>query len=454
MKITRTENIEAAAEKLLDSARGKPELLGADVLYVRAESYSLSLLDGEPEENACGVSGGISLRCVGRDGRQGVATASDISESSLENLCEWSYKNCLASEPDEGVTLYGGTAADGAPLDLFDEDMEGVASAAFRMKICSDMNEIARSRDGRVLSVRSASWSHGFAESFYASTSGPPRWKRGSSASCGVSVVAGDGESHEMGSYWQAGRFVRDLDAERTARMAVDRTLRALGGKPLPTGRYTLILEPEVAASIVEEIGEMFCASEVHKGRSLMAGRLGQPVAGSAVTLIDDARLPRGLGSSPFDREGVPTGRTTLIDSGRANAYLYNLQHASKDGADSTGNACGGLSELPDIAPSNLILQPGADSQEDMIKRVGRGFLITELMGLHTINCVSGEFSLGAKGVFVENGSCCGAVAGVTVADNLISFLKKITSVGNDLVFFGSTGAPSIVAEDIAVAGE
>ncbi|MDR1511087.1 MAG: TldD/PmbA family protein [Synergistaceae bacterium] len=446
--------IESAAEKLLDAARGRPGLLGADVLYARVESYSLSLLDGEPEENAYGVSGGVSLRCIGDDGRQGIATASDISESSLRNLCEWSYKNCLLSERDEGVTLYRGSSGGGAPLDLFDENMERAASAAFRMKTCSDMTEIARSEDGKVLSVRSASWNHGFSESFYASTEGLSLWKRGTSASCGVSVVLRDGESYEMGSYGQAVRFAGDLDAENIARTAVRRTLRILGGRPLPTGKYTLLLEPEVSASIVEEIGEMFCASEVHKGRSLMKGRLGRFVAGSAVTLTDDARLPRRLGSSPFDREGVPTGRTVLIDSGVANAYMYNLQHASKDGVESTGNASSGLSEPPDVAPSNLILEPGADSPEQMMKSVGRGFLVTELMGLHTVNCVSGEFSLGAKGVFIENGSPCGAVAGVTIADNLISFLKKITLVGNDLVFFGSTAAPSIVVEDVAIAGE
>jgi PmbA protein len=447
--------IEASAAKLLDAMRGKPELLGADVMFTRGESYSLSLLDGEPEENAYGVSGGISLRCISQDGRQGIATASDISEPSLENLAEWSYKNCLASGRDEGVVLYDGFGAgEETSLELFDEDLSGVATAAFRMKICSDMTAIARSRDKRVISVRSASWSHGFGESFYSSTAGLSLWKRGTRASCGVAVVLGDGESYEMGSYGQSGRFSGDLDAESIAGEAVDRTARILGGKPLPTGKYTLLLEPEVSASIVDEIGEMFCASEVHKGRSLMRGMIGQSVAGGAVTLIDDARLPRRLGSSSFDREGVPTGRTVLIDSGTAKAYLYNLQHAAKDGVRSTGNAAGGLSETPDVSPSNLILVPGEDSPECMVKKAGRGFWVTELMGLHTINCVSGEFSLGAKGVFFENGSMCGAVAGVTIAGNLMSFLQKITSVGNDLVFFGSTGAPSIVVEDISIAGQ
>jgi PmbA protein len=315
------------------------------------------------------------------------------------------------------------------------------------------MTEAARARDPKVLSVREASWSDGAAESFYASTSGLSGWRRGTSVACGVTVVMKDGESYELGSYGQSKRHVGDIDLDEAARKAVDRTLMILGGKPLPTGKYTLLLEPETSASIVCEIGDMFCASEVHKGRSLMAGRLGQAVAGP-ITLVDDARLPRRAASASYDSEGVPTGRTVLIDSGVASAYLYNLQHAAKDGERSTGNASRGLSSLPDVGASNLVLQPGPDSPESLARRVSRGFLVMELMGLHTINPVSGDFSLGAKGVFVENGEFAGPVAGVTIADNLIGFLKKIAAVGNDLKFFGSIGAPTLLVEDVAIAGE
>jgi PmbA protein len=447
--------IEGAAQKLLSLASGKAELLGADVMYVCAKAWSLSLLDGLPEENSCGLSGGISLRCLAKDGRQGIAVANDLSDSTLRELADWSYNNCLESEKDEGVSLYSGPVEnDDGQLELFDESMEEKADSDFRMRVCSMMNEIARSRDGKVLSVRSASWSHGRAESYYAATSGISSWNRGTTASCGVSVVLRDGESYEIGGYGRLERFIRDLDPEAIARASVDRTLRILGGRPMPTGKYALLLEPEAAVSIMDEIGEMFCASEVHKGRSLMAGRLGEAVAGSAVTLLDDARMPRGIGTVAHDAECVPTGKTVLIDSGVACAYLYNLQHAAKDGVKSTGNAARGLSSLPDVATSNLVLRPGSESPESLMKNVKKGLLVTELMGLHTINSVTGDFSLGAKGVYIENGVPLEPVSGVTIADNLISFLRKITSVGNDLVFFGSTGSPTIVVEDVTIAGD
>jgi PmbA protein len=263
-----------------------------------------------------------------------------------------------------------------------------------------------------------------------------------------------DADAFEIGAYGKAERFMSDLDARGIAGAAVDRTLRVLGGRPVPTGKYTLVLEPEVTASLIDEIGDMFCASEVHKGRSLMAGRLGSEVASKSVTLEDDARIPRKLGTAAVDAEGVPTGRTVLIDGGLASAYMYNLQHAAKDGVKSTGNASRGFASLPDVGVSNLILRPGTETPENLIKNARRGVLVTELMGLHTINSVTGDFSLGAKGVYIENGETRGAVAGITIADNLMDFLKKIVSVGNDLEFFGSTGAPTVVVEGVAVAGE
>ena len=447
--------IESAAEKLLRASQAKPELLGADVLYTHARTWSLSLLDGVPEENACGVSGGISLRLIAKDGRQGLAVADDFSDSSLDELVEWSYNNCLGAEKDEGISLYQGQDDyDEQSLELFDENLEHSADADFRMNTCQEMNGMARSRDPRVLSVRAASWGHGIAESYYAASSGLSLWRRGTTVSCGVAVVLRDGDSYEMGSYGRLERLAEDLNAEEIARMAVDRTLRILGGKTLPTGKYTLLLDPEVSASLVDEIGEMFCASEVHKGRSLMAGRLGCAVAGNAFSLANDARIPRGIGTASCDAEGAPTRKTILIDKGVANAYLYNLQYAAKDNTDSTGSAARGLSSLPDVGTANLVLQPGSDTPESLMSRVKRGFLVTELMGLHTINSVTGDFSLGARGVYVENGEPRGPVSGVTIADNLISFLQKITAVGNDLIFYGSTGAPTVVVEDVTIAGE
>jgi PmbA protein len=447
------EEVEALASWLLDRAVSYSEVTGADVLYFFSESHSLSLLDGAPEENSSGVSGGIGLRLIGEGGRQGVAYGNNFSRGAMNNMLDWSRANCLASEPEEGITLYSGPIAEDLDLDQYDASVAVAVTPEMRMNACLEMTREARARDPRIVSVRSASWGDGVGESFYASTAGVCGWKRATSISCGTAVVLQDGESFEMGAYGKGERHLEDVDFLSYAAQAVDKTTRILGGKPLKTGKYTLLLDPEVSASLIDEIGELFCASDVHRGRSLMKGKLGTRIAGKAVTLVDDARLPRRLGSSSFDGEGAPTGRTVLIESGAASSYLYNLQYAAKDGVASTGNASRSLSSLPDVGTSNLILSPGAESADSLLRGTENGFWVLELMGLHTLNPVSGDFSLGAKGLHVKNGVPGAPVAGVTISGNLLDMLQKITAVGSDLEFFGSSGASTVVVEDVAVAG-
>jgi PmbA protein len=445
---------EAMASWLLDRAARFKEVWGADALYFSSESHSLSLLDGEPEENASGCEGGVSLRVVGKDGRQGVAYGNNFSKQSLENLLEWGVANLRASEPEENITLFGGPIdTDDSAMELFDDAVVGSITQDKRVKACLEMTDMARSRDPRVVSVRAAAWGDGAGESFYASSAGICGWKRSTSVSCGVTVVMQDGDSLEMGAYGKGACHLEDIKYQEYARLAVEKTASLLCGKPLCTGKYTLILPPEISACLVDEIGDLFCASLIHKGRSLMKGKLGTQIAGSAVTLTDDARILRGAGSGAFDGEGVPTGKTVLIDSGVAANYLYNLQYAAKDGVASTGSASRGLGGLPDVGTSNLVLSPGDLPADSLYRGVGDGFLVLELMGLHTVNPVSGDFSLGAKGVRMRNGAAGEPVAGVTISGNLTGLLQKIAAVGSDLEFFGAVGAPSMVVEDVVVAG-
>jgi PmbA protein len=375
-----------------------------------------------------------------------------FDRGSLEDLIAWSDSNCRAAEPEEGIGLYEGRAGS-VPLELEDPAVFELRPED-RVSRCLAMTEAARSADDRVASVRSAVWHDGWGELFYASTTGSAAWDRGTSAGCGLSVVLRDGEAIEMGGFGDEGRRLANLDPEAIALEAVQRTALVLGGTPLKTDRYDLLLDPAVAAALLDEVGELFCASNVHRGRSLMAGRLGAVVASSLLTLEDDGRLPGRVGTSPFDGEGVPTGRTSLIVGGQAQAYLYNLQYARKDKVPPTGNACRGLSSIPDVATTNLICSPGDVSGEGLREKIRRGFYVTELMGLHTIDTTSGDFSLGAKGARIDRGELAGPVAGVTIAGNLLDLLRSLSAVGSDLRFFQDVAAPSLVMADVAVGGE
>lgn len=426
---------------------------GADVLYSEGAGSGISLKDGEIEECVTGFTSGIGVRTIMSDGRQGISYGNRLDRLSLEELVEWSLFNCRNSEPEEGIMLYEGKLIPDPSIDLEDPEIMALDPRK-RMEFCRIMTESAMSADSNILSVRSASWHDGWGSSFYCTSTGLAGWERGSSASCGVTVIASDGKNTEMGGHGIESRRLDDLDIRKIALKAVEKTVTALGGTPIKTGPYTIVIEPETASSLVDVIGDLFCAPEIHKGRSMMADRLGAKVASSCITLIDDGRIPWKAGTGSWDAEGVPTGRTLLIKDGTAMSYLYNLQYAWKDGVASTGNACRGMSSLPDVGTSNLLLEAGSETPVSLISKVRSGLYLTELMGLHTIDPISGDFSVGAKGQLIENGVITRPVSGVTIASNLMDFLNNIVAVGTDLTFFGATAAPTLVVENIVVAGE
>lgn len=445
-------NVEALSSWILDESV-KAGAAAVDVLYSEGSSSKLSLIDGEVEESVSGLTAGIGIRTIMSDGRQGIAYGNNLNRSSIKELIEWSMANCRNAEPEEGVALYTGELVTDSKIAVEDPLIAEI-TAQNRMDYCMEMNNYAKSLNKHIISVRNAAWQDGSGSSFYCTTTGLAGWESGSRASCGVVVLARDGASTEIGGYGDEFGRLADLDIKFIAAEAVKKTVDSLGATSIKTGTYTVVIERETAASLVEIIGDLFCAPEIHKGRSMMKDRLGTAVASSCVTLIDDGRVPWKAGTSSWDSEGVPTANITLIKDGIASSYLYNLQYAWKDGVRSTGNASRGLSSLPDVATTNLILQAGKESREGLILNVREGLYITEFMGLHTIDTVSGDFSIGAKGLMIENGVLTHAVSGVTIASNLMELIKNITMVGSDLKYFGSIAAPTLVVENVVIAGE
>jgi PmbA protein len=215
------------------------------------------------------------------------------------------------------------------------------------------------------------------------------------------------------------------------------------------------VLDPWMAMELLRAIGPLFSADNVLKGRSLFANKIGQRVANEKVTIVDDARRPRGLRSAPFDGEGVATTTRTLIESGALRGYLTSLKTAKKLGTDPTGNARrGGYGSPARIGPSNLFVAAGTDDADGVVAGLDRALAVTSLLNLHTIDPVSGEFSLGATGNYLERGNRVHPVQGITIAGNLTNLLSSIVGVGTDLVFGpGGLGSPTLVISELSVGG-
>jgi len=445
-------DIEALADWLLSQAKARGAK-DADIQYSEGEGTSLSLKDGEVEESVSGASSMLGIRVIMPDGRQGTACGNRFDKQFISDLSDWAISNARAAEPEEGVSLYKGSQLFADPKIMCEDAEISCITAQDRMKNCRLLTELAHS-DKRIASVRAAGWQDGNGKDFYASTEGLCGWESGSSVGCDLLVLAQDGKYTELGGYGKTSRKLQDINLENIATRAVKDTVQSLGGQPVRTGNYTVVIEPEAAAALVDIIGELFCATDIQKNCSMMKGRLGKQVASSCFSLSDNGRIPWQAGTSCWDAEGVPTQETRLIENGVAMHYLYNLQSAYKDKTDSTGNCVRGFSTLPDVGCSNLVVKGGTETSQALIKGLKRAIYLTEFMGLHTIDAVSGDFSVGAKGLLIENGEFTAPVSGITIASNLIDFIKNITAVGSDVKFYGSVATAALVVENVTVAGE
>ena len=208
-----------------------------------------------------------------------------------------------------------------------------------------------------------------------------------------------------------------------------------------------------MSLDILGLVAGMLSAEAVLKGRSLFAGKLGETIASPLLTLVDDGRLPGGLGSEPWDGEGLPTRRNVLIENGVLGTYLHSLKTAAEMGVAPTASASRGTGSNPGVTTFNLVPAAGAHRVEELYRLAGDGVLITEIMGLHTVDPVSGDLSVGASGVRIRDGALAETVDRMTFAGNLKDFLTRIVALGDDLRWYGSSAGLSLLLEDISLGG-
>lgn len=273
---------------------------------------------------------------------------------------------------------------------------------------------------------------------------------------CGLFCLAlGEKDGEQQSGYGMDSCIaLRELSPERAGTMAGRRAVQLLGAAPVASGVMDLVLEPLITMQMLGIISACFSGEAVLKNKSFLAGRLGDCVASQELTLIDDGTLPNRLGSASFDGEGTASQRTVLLENGVLQNYLYDCLSAAKAGTSSTGNGMrGSYKGTPHISTSNYYLQAGSQTPAQLTGHVERGIYVTEILGAHTANPVSGDFSFGASGILIEHGRLSRPVRGITIAGNFQQLLQKVCGVGNDLTFYGSQGAPTMRIAEISVSG-
>jgi PmbA protein len=275
---------------------------------------------------------------------------------------------------------------------------------------------------------------------------------RASSFSISASAIAGDDEGMENGSDWRATRWRSDLPAARSIGVeAGRRAAQRLGARKIASTTAPVIFENRLAASLLGPLIGAISGSSIARGTSFLKDKLGKPVFAPGVSVLDDPHRPRGLGSSPFDDEGVANGVHALIDNGVLTTWLLNTGTARQLEMETTGHASRGLAGPPGVSPANLTLQPGTADQAQLMKQAGCGLLVTSMFG-PSLNGNNGDWSVGCSGFWFEGGEPAFPVTEITVAGNLIDIYARLVP-GSDLVIRGSSNAPSLLVDDLAIAG-
>ncbi len=434
------------------AALGSSGMKTAEVFLRDAMSGSVETKDGDIEIVIARGERGLGVRVLEGE-RIGFAHSSDLAAAGIEACVDQARRMAKITEPDDDLRIASGTLTD-ADLAIYHPGLEE-RPLSERGAIALAVEKAARDTDQRVTHFRKTSYSDAEVTTIIATTTGVRASYRESFCGAMTSPVASQDSERQIGYHGEGARELGALDPARIGARAAQRAVEKLGARSFPTQRLAVVLDPWMAMSLLGAISPLFSADNVLKGRSLFAGKIGQRVANERITIVDDARRPGGLRSAPFDGEGIPTTTQRLVEKGVLRGYLTNQKTARKLGTSSTGNARRSSYASPSrIGPSNFYVEAGVDDPKALVRGLGRALCITSLLNLHTIDPISGEFSLGATGTYLEKGAPQYPVQGITIAGNLTHLLAAVTGVGGDLTFGpNGIGSPTLVISELSIGG-
>ena len=423
----------------------------AEVFLETNRNLSVRILNSEIETIQEASTSGVGFR-VFVDNKMGFSHCNDFSEKSLNDTIARAITFARLSSPDENNVLPDNKEITQV-ADLFDP---GISAETMdnKIKMTMELEKLAR-KDPRITKSSGAGYGEGESEIFIANSNGILKSYKSSGCSLGVSVVAEKGNQKNSGGEYCSRVFFSDLlSLEKIAKVASRKAIELLDPVMIKTQKAAAIFDPDVARSLFGGMITAINGERVLQGASFLKDYLNKQFASPLLTFIDDGTLQRRLSSAPFDGEGVPTKKNILIENGILKSFIYNTKAAKRAGVKSTGNASrAGFTSLPGIGTSNVYLVSGKHTRNEIIESTKRGLLLLEVTG-YGIDPVSGNFSGGASGLWIEGGKIVHPVKGVTIAGRAFDILNAIDMMGDDLDKDKSNSAPTFRVAEIQIGGK
>lgn len=439
------------AVEILDKtmAKGADE---AEVYVQLSEGTSIEIKDGEVDSFEGAKEHGIGVRTI-KDKGLGFSYTTDFDKGSLNKLIDEAIKSASNTYQDSFNALpslinrYG-------DVKIFDDK---VVNTSLNEKIerAKSLEEVAKNFDKRITKVRKAAVDFSVSEVFLLNSHKINLYQKGSSSSASIMVVAEDKGEAQMAWDYASHRFYDNLNIKEVAETAGKRAVDLLGAQKISSCKTPVILSNNVASEFLGVLAGSFSADSVLKNKSLLKDKKGERLFSELINIIDDGLIDGMVGSSVFDGEGVPVQKKALVEKGVLKGYLHNAYTAKRMKEPLTGNGIrGSFKGTPNVGITNLFIEKGEKTLEGLFSDIAEGIYITEAMGMHTANPISGDFSVGAVGFYIKNGKIAYPVREIAIAGNILELFNKIDAVGSDLRFYGKIGAPSLRIKELSISGK
>jgi PmbA protein len=439
------------AEKLLSAAleKGADE---AEVYVADSKSLGVEVRDRKVENLERADSFGYSVR-VFKDRRLGFSYSTDPSTAC--EVAARAVESAAFSEPDEFNELPSG--APGREVRIFDPAVSGIAEKE-AIRLALSVEEAAFDQDSRIKKTRNAGANFRSSGIKIVNSKGVDVAYSSTSCSAVIMAVAEEGCESQVSWGYGSSRFLADVDFVEVGRDAASKAARLLGGRKISPVKGWVLLDPAVTAEFLEILSSALSADSAQKGKSMFRGKLGEMILSDRVNITDSPLLDGKTGSRPFDAEGVPGSEKVLIERGVLKGFLHNNYTSLKDHTASTGNAVrGGFAGVPGVGPTNLFISAVSDDFSldlpGLTGMIDSGIYVTEAMGMHTVNPISGDFSVGVCGVRIERGEFKHPLKEVVISGNMLDLFRNIVMIGREIRFYGNIGASYILADKIDISG-
>jgi PmbA protein len=474
----RSTSVRALAEEAVGRAL-QAGASDAEAVGFESEEFAVKVRLGQVEELVESGSRALGLRVFfassarGNEGVSGMRTAStstsDLSPDGIARLISGAVELAKVTGVDPFAGLperaeFGSNDVEAQAL--YFDDVDEI-SAEQRIEIARRCEAAAMSFDARIQNSKGGDFDASRSRRVMVNSRGFAGEYRRSYCGFSTSPIAQDASGAMQGDYWYSSARTAKLldDPEAIGRIAAQRALRRLGARRVPTQQCPVVFAPEIARGLMGNLLNAADGDAIYRNASMFAGKLGEQVAGENITMIDDGTMVfdhtlkdgstmrvGGFGTSPFDGDGLRTERTVVIERGILKALMLNTYTGRKLGAASTHKASRGLAGAPGIGGGNYFLEPGSIAPEQIIGEVKSGLYVLQTMGFG-VNLVTGDYSQGASGLWIENGELAYPVEEITIAGNLKDMFRNVSAIGNDLEFRGSGAVPTVRIEGMMVAG-